>query len=231
MGKKKLIRFSENENFSCLHQLQAKKLIEEPHRNFGHWGENCFNNSNEIVLELGCGRGEYALGLARLFPHKNFIGYDIKGSRLFFGAKEVHQAGINNVAFVRGSIDFVDRVFNREIAEIWITFPDPFIEKVRRRLTAPVFLNRYLRALQAGGMISLKTDNEELYNFTHWLARHNGLTIVKACRNLHAQTQLSPEESIQTTYEQKFRAAGKPIHLLKFILDREVSMPEAETNA
>ena len=222
MGKKKLIRFAENRNFACLHQLSALQLREQPHPFSGSWSGKAFNNDQDLILELGCGRGEYALGLGALFPEKNFIGCDIKGSRLYFGAKEVLEKQIGNVAFVRTAIDLIDRIFYQEISEIWITFPDPFIEKPRRRLTSPFFLNRYLKVLKPGGLISLKTDNEEFFNFTLWLARENNLKIVKVCRNVHAQSSLSAEEAIQTRYEQKFRAQGKPIYLLKFILDHEI---------
>jgi len=228
MAKKKLIRFVENEKFACLHQLEAKKLIEDFHPNYGKWAANCFNNANELVLELGCGRGEYAIGLGRLFPTKNFIGYDIKGSRLYFGAKEVHETGVNNVAFVRGAIDFIDRVFAREVNEIWITFPDPFIEKPKRRLTSPFYLNRYLKVLKPGGIVNLKTDNVELFDFTNWLVRKNDLKILKICRNVHAQTDIPEVEAIQTTYEKKFVAQGKPIHLLRFVLNKAVTMPDAD---
>ncbi len=228
MAKKKLIRFAENEKFTCLHQLVAKRLIEDFHPNYGKWASNCFNNANELVLELGCGRGEYAIGLGRLFPDKNFIGYDIKGSRLFFGAKEVHETGVVNVAFVRGAIDFIDRVFAREISEIWITFPDPFIEKPKRRLTSPFYLNRYLKVLKPGGTINLKTDNVELFDYTNWLVRKNNLRILKICRNVHVQTCIPEVEAIQTTYEKRFVAQGKPIHLLKFVLDQAVVMPESD---
>ncbi|MFZ5952975.1 MAG: tRNA (guanosine(46)-N7)-methyltransferase TrmB [Candidatus Rifleibacteriota bacterium] len=222
MGKKKLVRFKENRNFSCLHQLNAKEILKSPHPFQGSWSASQFGNQNSIVLELGCGRGEYTLGLARLFPERNFIGCDIKGSRLFFGAKQVEEAGIKNAAFVRGAIDLIDRVFAAEIDEIWITFPDPYIEKPRKRLTSPVFLNKYRQALKPQGIISLKTDDYGLFKFTTWVARENGLKILKSCENLHQQTEISPEETIMTTYEQKFIAAGKAIHLLKFVLDREI---------
>lgn len=224
MGKKKLIRFAQNENFTFLHQPDAKELLQTPHPFRGNWANRQFGNQNELVLELGCGRGEYATGLAKMFPEKNFIGIDIKGSRLFFAAGRIVGEKIANVALVRCAIDLIDRIFYREVSEIWITFPDPYTEKVRRRLTSPFYLNRYVNTLKPhGGLISLKTDDAGLYGFTRWIAESNRLKIIKNSSDLHSSDHLSAEEKILTTYEQKFMAAGKPIHLLKFILDREVS--------
>ncbi|MDN5279926.1 MAG: tRNA (guanine-N7-)-methyltransferase [Clostridiales bacterium] len=222
MGKKKLIRFAENKSFDCLIELDAKDLLQQPHELKGSWAKSYFKNSREIVLELGCGRGEYILGLSRLYPDKNFMGLDIKGSRLYFGAKEVHEANIDNAAFIRSKIDFIDRIFETEVDEIWLTFPDPFSGKPSRRLTSPFFLNRYLKILKKNGIVSLKTDDFELFSFSRWIARENGLRIIKECENLYGQESISAEENIKTTYEARFLAEGKNIHLLKFVLDREI---------
>ncbi|GAB4267182.1 MAG: tRNA (guanosine(46)-N7)-methyltransferase TrmB [Candidatus Rifleibacteriota bacterium] len=222
MGKKKLIRFEQNKKFACLCELDAKQLIDAPHVFRGKWSPEFFGNDHELVLELGCGRGEYTLGLARLEPEKNFIGVDIKGSRLFFGAREVHETRLANAGFIRSKIDFIDRIFGREVTEIWITFPDPFSEKPNRRLTSPVFLNKYHEILKPHGVVTLKTDDSELYEFTLWIARKNGLKILKKTTDLYGQAVANTKEAIKTTYERKFLDQNKKICLLSFILDRKV---------
>lgn len=222
MGKKKLIRFVANQKFACLFEPPAKELMATPHELRGRWCQDFFGNENELVVEIGCGRGEYALGLARVFPKRNFLGIDIKGSRLFHGAKEVNEEKLTNVGFIRSQIDFIDRIFSREVDEIWITFPDPYAEKPRKRLTSPVFLNRYLQILKPDGIVSLKTDDSELFNFTRWIAEKNHLKILRASEDIYAEGQPQGAEAIQTTYERKFLQLGKGICLLKFVLDKKI---------
>lgn len=223
MSKKKLIRFKANTEFERLFEPPALDLIAQDHELKGKWCEEFFKNNNELVLELGCGRGEYTVGLARLDPGKNYIGIDIKGSRLFFGAKIIEKERLNNACLVRSQIELVPAIFDREVSEIWLTFPDPRPDRIRRRLTAPNFLNRYRKILRNDGSICLKTDDYDLYEFTLELAQKNKLEVLDHTSDLyssHLKEQLPP---IQTMYEEKFIAAGKKICFLKFRLDRDVA--------
>ena len=223
MSKKKLIRFKANTEFERLFEPPALDLIAQDHELKGKWCEDFFKNNNELVLELGCGRGEYTVGLARLDPGKNYIGIDIKGSRLFFGARIIEKERLNNACLVRSQIELVPAIFDREVSEIWLTFPDPRPDRIRRRLTAPNFLNRYRKILRNDGSICLKTDDYDLYEFTLELARKNKLEVLDHTSDLyssHLKEQLPP---IQTMYEEKFIAAGKKICFLKFRLDRDVA--------
>lgn len=226
MAKQKLIRFAENEKFDCLIALDPRDLMLKSHEMKGKWCADFFGNDNPLILEMGCGKGEYTLGLAKLFPDKNFIGIDIKGSRLYHGAKEVHENSIPNAAFIRTKADFIDKIFEREVAEIWVTFPDPFPEKPRRRLTSPFFLNRYLKTLKPGGIVSLKTDDNGLFSFTRWVAQQNNLEILIESEDVYFDGEPDGEDSIKTTYEKKFLQEGKKICLLKFLLDKEVFLLE-----
>lgn len=163
MGKDKLRRFAEIETFANVYQLEQGKALK------GNWASAHFKNTNPIVLELACGKGEYSVNLARLFPEKNFIGVDYKGNRIWRGAKTAIEDGINNVAFLRIQIENLLDYFNEgEIDEIWITFPDPQPQDSRekKRLTFPAFLNRYKLVLKPGGNVNLKTDNDQLYAYT-----------------------------------------------------------------
>lgn len=222
MSKKKLIRFKANAHFERLLEPSALDLLKQDHELKGKWCHDFFNNSNEVVLELGCGRGEYTVGLARRHPDKNFIGIDIKGSRLFFGAQIIADERITNACLIRSQIELVPAIFDHEVSEIWLTFPDPRPEKVRRRLTAPNFLNRYRKILKDNGTICLKTDAEDLYQFTLELAQKNGLKIIDHTSDLYNSPLKERIPSIQTLYEEKFIAAGKKICFLKFLLDRDV---------
>lgn len=216
MGKKKkLIRFEENKHFDYLFEPVATDLLETPHELRGRWTD-FFENNNPIVLELGCGKGEYTTEQALLFPDKNFIGMDIKGSRINHGAKEILRKSISNACFVRSQIELVDLIFDNEISEVWITFPDPSIEKARRRLTSPMFLNRYRSILKSNAAVYLKTDSKELFDYTIETLKENKYKILFETDdyyNSDISQQLPP---IKTTYEKKFLAEGKKIYLLKF---------------
>lgn len=216
MGKKKkLIRFEENKHFDYLFEPVATDLLETPHELRGRWTD-FFENNNPIVLELGCGKGEYTTEQALLYPHKNFIGMDIKGSRINHGAKEILRKSISNACFVRSQIELVDLIFDNEISEVWITFPDPSIEKARRRLTSPMFLNRYRSILKSNAAVYLKTDSKELFDYTIETLTENKYKILFETDdyyNSDISQQLPP---IKTTYEKKFLAEGKKIYLLKF---------------
>lgn len=222
MGKKKLIRFRENATFPELFEPPALELLAKDHELKGRWAKDYFGNDNPIILELGCGRGEYTAGLAQLFPGQNFIGVDIKGSRLNFGVKAIRQAGIKNACFIRSQIELLNRIFDHEISEIWVTFPDPFHGKAHRRLTSPAFLNRYLGVLGEDGSICLKTDDFSLYDFTRGIASENGLEIIDDTDDLYNSPLLLATPPIQTTYEKRFISEGKKICLLRFKLDRAI---------
>lgn len=167
MGKGKLAKFAEMETFSNVFQYPYSVISTTPFEMKGHWGEQYFHNSRPILLELGCGKGEYTVELARLFPEFNFIGVDIKGARMWTGALEAHEARMPNVAFLRTDIALIDRFFGpSEVQEIWLTFSDPQMKNARKRLTCTFFLERYRKFLIDGGIIHLKTDSHFLFSYT-----------------------------------------------------------------
>ncbi|HHM21582.1 MAG TPA: tRNA (guanosine(46)-N7)-methyltransferase TrmB [Bacteroidetes bacterium] len=188
----------------------------------GLWAEKHFGNDYPITLELACGKGEYSLGLARRFPHRNFIGVDIKGARIWRGAKTALQHDIQNVAFLRTRIEYIERFFTKgEVEEIWITFPDPFLKKGKsnRRLTAPNFLQRYAKILKNNGLIHLKTDDDTLYQFTlETLNRQNQYRLLYHNNDIYAKDLPLPELTIKTFYETQHLAAGKTIKYIRFQL-------------
>ena len=183
MGKDKIRRFEENATFRCVVQPEFEEIFRKDYRLKGRWREDFFGNPNPIVLELGCGRGEYTVSLAERFSDRNFIGVDIKGARLWRGAKTATENAMPNVAFLRTRIEFIDSFFAPgEVDEIWITFPDPQLRKnrVKKRLTAPLFLERYARFLKPGGAIHLKTDSQHLHAYTKAVAEANA---IPCCRS------------------------------------------------
>ncbi|MFH1005033.1 MAG: tRNA (guanosine(46)-N7)-methyltransferase TrmB [Bacteroidota bacterium] len=220
MVKNKLLRFEEMKSFSNVIQFP----FEEVQNGFWlkeKWNEVYFKNNNPIVLELACGKGEYAIGLAEKFPQKNFIGIDIKGSRLWRGAKTALEKNLLNVAFLRMRIDFIEHCFAKnEVSEIWITFPDPQPNKEKKRLTHAIFLNRYKNILKPNSSIHLKTDNAELYEFTLKVIKENNFHLLLSTNNLYSENIFEFEEakSIQTFYEKQFLAERKNITYLSFLL-------------
>lgn len=224
MGKNKQKRFDENKILPNVFQpTRAEALVEYPLK--GKWNAEVFKNDNPIVLELGCGKGEYSVGLAKAFPDKNFLGIDIKGARFWFGAKEANETGLQNVAFLRTQIELVDHFFAKdEIDEIWITFPDPQIKyrRTKHRMTNPEFLARYKKFLKKDGIIHLKTDSEFLHGYTLGLLQGAGHEIITAHHDIYgapeydANTPLLRE--IQTYYEDLFSKKGKTITYIKFRL-------------
>ena len=219
MGKGKLIRFQENKTFSCLVQPTTEEVLHHDHPLKGRWREEMFHNDHPIVLELGCGKGEYTVALAERFPEKNYIGIDIKGARLWKGAKYATQQQLGNVAFVRTRVEFINSLFAPgEIDEIWITFADPQERKARKRLTHPLFLERYRQLLAPEGIIHLKTDSRLLHHFTLETIRQNGLPLIEACEDIYGTGRADELLSIQTFYEKNFRAQGIPITYLAFRL-------------
>lgn len=220
-GKKKLKRFRDNENFQNVIQPKRWDLINEKFLFKGKWNLNFFRNNSPIVLELGCGKGEYSLFLADKYPNKNYIGIDIKGARFWKGAKSAIESKIQNVAFLRTQIELLNYCFEEnEIDEIWITFPDPQIKlnRTKHRLTNPEMLNIYKNIIKKKGIIHLKTDSEFLYGYTLGCAAQMG-EVIYAHHDIY-NNENSPLEStaIQTFYEKKFLEQNKPITYMKFRL-------------
>lgn len=217
MAQKKLKRFGEIKTFP--------NVFEYPENMNGKWNE-FFKNKNPIALELACGKGEYATGLAQLYPHKNFIGVDIKGNRLWVGAKFSLNNHLENVAFLRTQIDKINQYFSQdEIDEIWITFPDPQLRfsKAKKRLTHPKFLRLYQQILKPGGKIHLKTDSPDLYNFTKLIIQLYNFTIITDIDNVYQQEKLSPELKIKTHYESLDIAKSDRIFYVCFSLPASIS--------
>lgn len=232
MGKNKLRKFAEMEEFPRVLQVPFGKLREEGFALKGRWHEDFFNNPNPIVLELGCGRGEYTVGLALEFPDRNFIGIDIKGARMWAGAKEAHLAGMENVGFLRTNIELLNEFFAPcEVAEIWITFPDPQMKKVRKRLTATNFLEMYRRILIPDGIINLKTDSPFLFEYTSRLVDINNLPIIKKTDNLYANPEgVNRILDIRTHYEKQWLSRGLTIKYLAFMLPTDAVLDEPDAS-
>jgi tRNA (guanine-N7-)-methyltransferase len=212
MGQKKLIRFEEILGFP--------NVLQYPENMAGNWNKQ-FQNGQNITLELACGKGEYTVGLARLFPDQNFIGVDVKGNRLYIGAKTCLQEDLKNAAFLRTQIDRIATYFEKdEVAEIWITFPDPQLRtsKSKKRLTHPKFLRLYQQFLRPGGYIHLKTDSPVLYRFTCEVIELFGLTCWEKTDDLYAENQLAAPLRIKTHYEGLDIAQSNRIHYIRFSL-------------
>lgn len=215
-GQKKLIRFEAIRHF--------ENVQEYPQGMQGKWNEY-FKNNNSITLELACGKGEYAVGLGTMYPNRNFIGIDLKGNRIWRGAKTALDNGLKNVAFIRSLIDKVTDYFAAgEVAEIWITFPDPQLRgsKAKKRLTHPKFLRLYQEILPKDGLVNLKTDSPDLYNFTKTVVNLFGFTVLEDTDHVHALTVIKPELLIKTHYEGLDIAKSNRIHYISFKLDQEI---------
>lgn len=213
MGKDKLRRFAEIATFSNVLQLDEGKAMQ------GQWANKFFNNNNPVVLELACGKGEYTVNLACMFPEKNFIGVDYKGNRIWRGAKTAIEDGVNNVGFLRIQIETIIEYFgNGEVDEIWITFPDPQpqLSREKKRLTSTRFLQMYKQILKSGGYINLKTDNDNLHAYTIEKIEEHGLKLQVRTEDLYHSEHADEVLSIKTYYERKYLQDNKNINYLKF---------------
>jgi tRNA (guanine-N7-)-methyltransferase len=218
MGQKKLIRFAEMETFP--------NVLQYPKDMKGKWS-SFFHNEHPITLELACGKGEYAVGLGRLYPQRNFMGVDVKGNRMWVGARTALKENLNNIAFLRTQIDRINEYFDKEeVNEIWITFPDPQLRqsKHKKRLTHPKYLRFYQQFLKADGLIHLKTDSPVLYRFTKQVIALYELQLIADYDDLYRQEKLSPELQIKTHYEGLDIAGSNRIHYLCFSLSK-ASLP------
>lgn len=223
MGKNKLARWAEMETFSNVIQPDMEGLYGKDHPVKGNWRRDIFRNSNPVILELGCGRGEYTVGLSTMFPDNNYIGIDIKGARMWRGAKTASENRIPNAAFLRTRIEYINSYFAEdEVDEIWITFPDPHPGKrnSNKRLTCPWFLNIYRNFVKESGIVHLKTDNEELFNYTRNIAERNNLKVVCSASDLYACRKEYDILSIRTHYENQFLTEGLKIKYLAFRLEK-----------
>lgn len=244
MSKGKLQKFAEMETFKNVFQYPYGVISEVPFEMRGYWREQYFHNDNPIVLELGCGKGEYTVGLARVYPNINFIGVDIKGARIYTGAKQALEEGLKNVAFLRTSIEIIDRFFNEdEVQEIWLTFSDPQMKNVHKRLTSTFFMNRYRRFLIDGGLVHLKTDSNFLFTYTTYMVDVNKLPVLFRTEDLYgnelgegsvAEEQMDEKTreilGIHTYYENQWIERGLNIKYMKFQLPRtgELVEPDVE---
>jgi tRNA (guanine-N7-)-methyltransferase len=216
MAQKKLLRFAQLKEF--------ENVLEKPSNMQGQWG-GFLKNNNPIILELACGRGEYTIGLAQLHPTKNFIGVDIKGNRMYIGAKKAVDNTLHNAAFLRAEIETIaDYFLQNEVDEIWITFPDPQlrISKAKKRLTHPRFLRQYVQILKPGGTIHLKTDSPNLFNFTKKVINMYGLKPLKESADVYAEKYIAEELKIKTHYESLDIAGSKKIYYLQFSLPNSI---------
>ncbi len=232
MGKGKLVKFAEMAENPLVVESPFWKLRQEGFALKGQWHADFFHNQNPIVLELGCGRGEYTVGLARRFLNQNFIGVDIKGARMWHGARMAQAEGLTNVAFLRTNIEFIQECFAAdEVQEIWLTFSDPQMKKATKRLSSTFFLERYRQFLADGGTIHLKTDSPFLYTYTRLMAEHNGLPIVASTDDLYNEElkkDILPSSltEIRTYYEQMWLDRGFTIKYLQFHLPHEGKLEE-----
>jgi len=228
VGKNKLAKFADMNKFSNVIQPSFEDAFHDKFKYKGNWW-GYFGNTNPIVVELGCGKGEYTVALAEKNPSRNYIGIDIKGARIWRGAKSALEKELQNVAFVRTRIDFIQSIFgDEEVDEIWITFPDPQLKKSRnkKRLTSSRFLNAYKTLLKKDGIVHLKTDNQILHAYTADLLKNNNCTILACTRDLYHSEFVNETHEIRTFYENLFLGQGLPITYLKFKLNHGEEIEE-----
>ena len=229
MSKGKLAKFADMAKYPHVFEYPFSVMEDVTFEMKGHWHRNFFKNDHPIVLELGCGRGEYTVGLGRLFPDKNFIGVDIKGARMWSGATESLNEGMTNVAFLRTNIEIIDRFFAPgEVSEIWLTFSDPQMKKATKRLTSTYFMNRYRRFLSENGLVHLKTDSNFMFTYTKYMVEHNHLPVEFCTDDLYHSGLVDDILSIRTYYEQQWLDRGLNIKYLKFRLPQEGALEEPD---
>lgn len=229
MGKNKLYKFAKLETYEHVFQTKIDEAKREDYYMKGQWNKSFFKNDNPIVLELGCGKGEYTVGLGELFPHKNFIGVDIKGARIYSGATQSLQKGMRNVAFIRTKIELITSFFAEgEIDEIWLTFPDPQMKRTRKRLTSVRFLNYYRHLLKPHGIIHLKTDSNFLYTYTDALIKENKLKEEVNTTDLYNSAFADKVLGIKTFYESQFFEQGIPIKYIRFSVPQGIELNEPD---
>ncbi|MDR2810061.1 MAG: tRNA (guanosine(46)-N7)-methyltransferase TrmB [Tannerellaceae bacterium] len=229
MGKNKQAKFEMMATYPHVFQASFDIRKEDGFALKGHWRDGFFRNTHPLVLELGCGKGEYTIGLGRRRPDANFIGVDIKGARMWSGAKESLEAGMRNVAFLRTRIEFLPAFFAPgEVSELWLTFPDPQMKKRNKRLTSTAFLRLYQQTLAPGGKIHLKTDSHFLYTYTLALARVNRFPVPLCCDDLYQSHPHSEILSIRTAYEQQWIERGIAIKYLCFVYEERETLVEPD---
>lgn len=229
MGKNKLAKFDDMASYPHVFQYPYSVLEAEGFELKGQWNKRFFKNDNPIVLELGCGKGEYTVGLGKLFPEKNFIGVDIKGARMWSGAKESLETEMKNVAFLRTHIELINRFFSAgEVSEIWLTFPDPQMKKVTKRLTSTRFMKLYREILSGDGLVHLKTDSNFMYTYTVKMAEANNYPVLFQTDDLYHSGTPDPILGIKTYYEQQWLDRGLDIKYIKFICEERETLTEPE---
>ena len=233
MGKGKLAKFAEMESFENVFQYPYSVISNVPFEMKGHWKEQFFHNNNPIVLELGCGKGEYTVKLAKLYPQYNFIGVDIKGARMWTGARESIENKLGNVVFLRTNIEIIDRFFDKdEVSEIWLTFSDPQMKNAHKRLTSTFFLERYRNFLEDHGIVHLKTDSNFLFTYTKYMVDANHLPLIFCTEDLYHDKGVDENSlkilSIQTYYESMWIERGLNIKYMKFQLPVEGTLREPD---
>lgn len=229
MGKNKLQKFDDMAQYPHVFEYPYAILQEKGCDLKGEWNRAVFKNDQPIVLELGCGRGEYTVGLGKLFPEKNFIGIDIKGARMWTGAKEALESGMKNVAFLRTNIELIEHFFSvGEVAEIWLTFPDPQMKKVNKRLTGTRFISLYSKILSKNGIIHLKTDSNFMYTYTCEMVKENRFPINICTDNLYRPDFTNDILSIQTYYEQQWLERGLNIKYIQFVCEARETLTEPD---
>ena len=233
MGKGKLAKFADMASYENVFQYPFSVVEHVPFEMKGHWREQYFHNDHPIVLELGCGKGEYTVELAKLYPDTNFVGVDIKGARMWTGATQALHEGLKNVAFLRTNIEIIERFFSEnEVQEIWLTFSDPQMKNPRKRLTSTYFMERYRKFLVDGGIIHLKTDSNFLFTYTTYMVEHNHLPVLLSTRDLYSEdsenSEYSEAASIQTYYESMWIARGLNIKYMKWRLPRTGTLSEPD---
>ncbi|MBP7294132.1 MAG: tRNA (guanosine(46)-N7)-methyltransferase TrmB [Bacteroides sp.] len=229
MGKNKLQKFADMAAYPHVFEYPYSVAENVPFEMKGKWHERFFKNNNPIVLELGCGRGEYTVGLGRMFPDKNFIAVDIKGARMWSGATESISEGLTNVAFLRTNIEIIERFFAEgEVSEIWLTFSDPQMKKATKRLTSTYFMNRYRQFLKPDGIIHVKTDSNFMFTYTRYMIEENKLPVLFITEDLYHSNLVDDILGIKTYYEQQWLDRGLSIKYIKFALPQDGVLKEPD---